>query len=111
MLIEMRTYTFLPGRLPAFLALVEREGLPLQKKHLGQCLGFFTTEVGTMNQVIQLWAYENAGDREVRRTGLTADVAWPGYLAKALPMILSQENVLLKPAPFSPTHIAAQAIE
>lgn len=66
MLAEMRTYTLLPGKLLGFLQLVEKECLPLQQHHLGRCLGFYTVEVGPMNQLIQLWAYENAADREQR---------------------------------------------
>lgn len=108
MLIEMRTYTFLPGKMPGYLALLEKEGLALQLRHLGRCLGYFTTEVGTVNQMIQLWAYENAADREERRARMWADASWERFADQALPMILRQENCLLKPTSFSPAPIVAQ---
>jgi hypothetical protein len=35
MIIDHRTYELQPGRVRDFLALYEREGLPVQTKHLG----------------------------------------------------------------------------
>ena len=102
MLIEMRTYTFLPGQMPPYLALLETDGMPLQVKYLGRCLGYYTTEVGVVNQMIQLWAYDDAADREQRRARLWADPVWTRFANTALPMIHRQENCLLKPTTFSP---------
>ena len=42
MIVDHRTYELQPGRLRDFLALYEKEGLPVQKKHLGNLIGFFT---------------------------------------------------------------------
>ena len=109
MLIEMRTYTCLPGKLPALLALVEEQGMPLQVKHLGRCIGFYTTEVGTLNQLVQLWAYDDAADREARRTQLWADPDWTPYADAALPLINRQENCLLRPTPFCAQAVARSA--
>jgi hypothetical protein len=58
-----------------------------------------------LNQVVQLWSYESASDRDQRRARLYDDPQFPAYLEKALPMIQSQENILLKPTSFSPTLI------
>ena len=102
MLIEMRTYTFLPGKMPEFLALVEKVCLPMQLRHLGQCVGFFSTDVGKLNQLVQMWAYKDMNDREIRRVNLYADPDWQSYLDRAFPMILSQENCLLRSTSFSP---------
>ena len=102
MLIDHRTYTFHPGKLQEFLAIFEKEGLPLQRKYCGNLIGYFTTETGELNQVIQLWAYRDAIDRDARRAALWKD---PGFVAlgqKLLPMISRQESRLIKPASFSP---------
>jgi hypothetical protein len=56
MIVDHRTYELQPGRLPDFLALYEKEGLPVQKKHLGNLVGFFTTEVGNVNEIVHIWA-------------------------------------------------------
>ena len=55
MIIDLRTYTMVPGRLKAFLELYEREGLPVQRRHQGDPVGYFVTEIGTNNQVVHLW--------------------------------------------------------
>jgi hypothetical protein len=102
MLVDMRTYTFHPGRLQAFLPAFEAEGLALQTRHCGQLVGYFTSETGTLNQVVQLWAYRDAADRDARRAALWADPDWNRIGEKLLPMIQTQENRLLKPTRFSP---------
>lgn len=102
MLIDLRTYTFHPGKLQVFLPRFEAEGLPLQTRYCGNLIGYFTTETGVLNQVVQLWAYENAADRDERRARLWADPAWQAFGEFALPLIQHQENRLLKPTAFSP---------
>ncbi len=107
MLIDLRTYTFHPGKLGEFLKLAETEILPLQAKHCGECIFYAVTETGTLNQVVQAWAYVDAADRDRRRAALWADPAWQKLGALALPWIQHQENRLLKPTAFSPARRAA----
>ena len=52
MIIDHRTYELQPGRLRDFLALYEKEGLPVQLKHLGHLVGYFSTEVGNVNEIV-----------------------------------------------------------
>ncbi len=102
MLIDLRTYTFMPGKVPAFLNLFEAEGLAIQQRHCGHLVGYFTADTGTQNQVVQMWAYRDAADRDARRAGLWKDEGWLAFGQKALPLISHQENRLLTPTRFSP---------
>jgi hypothetical protein len=104
MIVDMRTYTMVPGRLKAFLALYEAEGLPVQLRHLGKPIGYFTTEIGTQNQVVHLWGYESMADREQRRNAMEADPAWAAYRQKSAASgnLQYQENKILKSVAFSP---------
>jgi hypothetical protein len=102
MIVEERIYTLAIGKAPEYLALYEAEGLATQKPILGRMLGYFYTEFGPLNQIIHLWAYEDLADRARRRAELAAHPAWQAYLAKIRPLIVSQENKLLTPAPFAP---------
>jgi hypothetical protein len=102
MLLDLRIYTFYPGKLQAFLPLFEREGLALQTKYCGNLVFYTTVETGTLNQVVQVWAYRDAADRDARRAALWKDPAWLAFGEKALPLIQHQENRLLKPTAFSP---------
>lgn len=103
MLIDLRFYTFYPGKLAEFLKLSQEEILPLQTKYCGSCIFYSTSETGVLNQLVQAWAYTDAADRDRRRAALWADPEWQRLGAIALPLIQHQENRLLKPTSFSPT--------
>jgi hypothetical protein len=104
MIYDLRTYTMVPGRLRAFLTLYEADGLPVQLRHQPNLIGYFVTEIGTQNQVVHLWGYENMADREQRRGALEADPEWVAYRQKSALAgnVQHQENKILKSAPFSP---------
>lgn len=104
MIYDLRTYTMVPGRLRAFLTLYENEGLPVQLRHQPRLIGYFVTEIGTQNQVVHLWAYENMADREQRRAALELDPEWIAYRQKSALAgnVQHQENKILRSAPFSP---------
>jgi hypothetical protein len=100
MIVEERIYTLQAGQAGAYVAAYEAEGMAIQKPILGRMVGYYTTEFGSLNQVIHQWAYEDLAERTERRARLLADPAWKAYSAKVRPMVLTQENKLLLPAPF-----------
>ena len=102
MIVDERTYTVVTGRLPDYVGLYDAEGKDIQWKHLGTPIGWFMTEVGTLNQAVHLWGYDSFEQRQERRAAMLADPDWQAFFAKIQPLILKQENRLLVPAPFSP---------
>lgn len=102
MLVELRIYTYHPGRLQPLLPVIEREVMPIQLRHLGRLLGYYVSDSGTLNQTTQVWAFEDAGDRERRRAALAADPEWQAVAARLVDAVQSQESRLLKPTSFSP---------
>ena len=104
MIVEQRTYTIKPLRTGDFLELYERAALPLQKKYLGHLVGFFVSEIGPLNQVVHLWAFDSLAERERRRKEMTEDAGWPLYLKelRTLDVVLEQETKILKSVSFSP---------
>ena len=102
--VEHRTYTFRPGTMARWLKKYEADGLPLQKKHLGRPLGFFTTEIGNLHQVVLLWIFDSLDDRDRRRTAMSADPEWQKYMEEiwAMNAIEAQESKILRPTSFSP---------
>jgi hypothetical protein len=102
MIIEHRTYTVAQGRMEEYLALYERAALPLQLKYLGHLVGFFTSEIGPLNQVVHLWRYDSLADRETRRARMNADPEWRAYVKSIAGMFVSQESKILNPTQFSP---------
>ena len=99
MIVEQRTYTIKPLRTGDFLELYERAALPLQKKYLGHLVGFFASEIGPLNQVV-----DSLAERERRRKVMTEDAGWPLYLKelRALDVVTEQETKILKSVSFSP---------
>ncbi len=102
MIVEERIYTALPGKALEYVRMYEAEGLAIQRPILGNLVGYFTTELGPLNQIVHLWAYEDLADRAARRATLLADPRWKAYSAKVVPLLHTQENRILVPAPFSP---------
>ena len=102
MIVEERIYTLHPGKVSEMVKLYGEEGLPLQQRYLGKFIGYFSTETGNLNQVVFMWAYDSLDDRATRRERMAQDPEWQGYLKKVIPLIATQENRILKPAPFSP---------
>jgi hypothetical protein len=103
MIFDHRTHELQPGRLREFLVLYEKEGPPVQKKHLGSLVGFFTTEIGNVNESVHIWAYEDLADRTKRRAAIAADPAWQAYLQKSREYMKHMNNKILVPTSFSPT--------
>jgi len=104
MIIEQRTYTIKPLRTHDFISLYERSALALQRQYLARMIGFYTSEVGTLNQVVHLWAYDSLEDRDARRKAMQSDPGWPFYLKalQDLDIVISQESKILRPVSFSP---------
>ena len=102
MIVDMRVYTCVPGRMAEWVALYEKEAWPLQKQYLGNCLGWYTSIEGKLNQVVHLWGYESQADREQRRAAMAKDPAWQGYLAKGPAKLQSMFSTLLLPTNYSP---------
>ena len=69
---------------------------------VGEPIGFFVTEIGTLNQVVHLWKYDSMADREQRRAKLAGAPNWGDYLDAATPFLLRMENRILVPTAFSP---------
>lgn len=103
MIVDQRTYTLQIGKLRDFLALYAAEGLHVQTEHLGAPIGYYTTEVGDVNQVVHLWRYADMADRERRRAALEADPRWLAYRRKAGAdgQVLRQFNTILREVDFA----------
>lgn len=103
MIFDLRTYTLRTGGIKTFLDRYEQDGLPVQSRHLGPPVGYFTTEVGELNQIVHLWKYASMADREQRRAALEADPLWKAYRAHPdnAGLVLNQHNSILRSAPFS----------
>ena len=102
MIVEQRTYTLKPGATSEYMRVYETEGFAIQEPILGRLVGWYTTDFGSLNQVIHMWAYDSYAERERRRAQLGSDPRWQDFLPKIQRLILRQENKTMIPAPWSP---------
>jgi len=105
MIVEQRTYTLFPGKVPEYMKLYEEEGLAIQAPILGNLLGWYYTDFGPQNQIVHVWGYKSYEDRDKRRATLHASPEWKAFLQKILPLIRHQENKTLLPAAWSPQEL------
>jgi hypothetical protein len=100
MFVEMRLYTLHTGKVPEYLKMYQEEGMAIQTRILPAMVGYYFTEIGPLNLIVHMWAYEDLKQRSEYRAKLGADPGWQAYLKKLQPLILSQESRILNPAPF-----------
>ena len=102
-IVECRTYGFRPGTVQAFLKRYQEKGYPVQRRILGEPVGYYYTEIGPLNQVVHMWAYASLAERTEKRQRLFADPAWRAYLQESAREdgLVSQETKILRRAPFS----------
>ncbi len=100
MYVEERIYTLQVGKAAEYFKNYEQFGMKVQLKHLPNMVGYYTTEVGELNLVIHMWAYDDLNERDRRRAAMQADPEWQAYLGKNRPFMISQETRIMKCAPF-----------
>ena len=99
MLIDLRTYRILPGRVPAQLDLYSKLGYPVQLRYMGEPLCYLVAETGAAQHVLHGWVYESAADREAKRAKMVQDPDWKLFLAENAKAghIIEQKNWLMTP--------------
>ena len=102
MLYELRSYDFAPGNAVRYLDLFRREGLPLLTAHL-PLAGYWQTEIGPLNRLHHLLAYQSLSERMARRAAFMADKIWTeGFLPRGMALVQRQESHLLQVVEGSP---------
>jgi hypothetical protein len=109
MLYEIRTYRLKNGAIPEYLKVVGETGIEIQRKHLGNLVGYFSSEIGPINEIVHIWGFDTLDDRQARRARLAADPEWQAFLPKIRDLIVTAENKVMSPATFSPIGGSAPA--
>lgn len=105
MIHELRTYTCMPGKLPAVLSRFEKATLPLFMKHGIRNGPVFTVAVGESNLEIKyIVEWDSLTERDRAWGAFRADPEWQKALAESEkdgPIVTQISNQLLQAAPFS----------
>jgi hypothetical protein len=96
MIYELRTYTLVPGKQAEYLKLSGDLSRKIRGDDYGKLEGFWSTEFGTLNQLVHLWSYADLNERERLRTALGQNERWrTEYVPQIRPLLIAQENKIL----------------
>ncbi|MBS87442.1 MULTISPECIES: NIPSNAP family protein [Sphingobium] len=95
-LVDLRVYTIRPRRMADFIDVWDRLGMPVQMRYFDPPIGMFTGAVGTLNQLVHLWGFDDMGDFERRHAARDKDAGWPAYLEASVDLVVAQETRLIR---------------
>jgi hypothetical protein len=95
MIVEEREYQIIVGKVKEFWSLYREVGLPIQLRHIGPPLGFFSIDIGDISNFVHMWLYRSHSDREDRRHRLHEDPDWQAYLPQSQKYILAMRTRIL----------------
>ncbi|GEM_PF-1646378 len=97
MIYEMRTVTYKPGAMSEVLSVNQKTHEIFSPKY-GETLGLWTAEIGALNRLWRLCAYDDYGDYRQKRAALAKDARWQNeHLSKVSHHILQHEARMLTP--------------
>ena len=101
---ELRTYTLEVGKLGEAMRLYREKGWPALEAggFDAKLVGYFTSDVGTINQLVHLWRFDDDADRRAHWRRLFKDGPFMAFASELGPLILKQESQLLLAAPWGP---------
>lgn len=105
MIVELRTYIALPGRLPALLKRFREHTVALFERHGIRQGGFYTTLVGPdANELTYTLLWNDLAEREAKWAAFQADPDWHKVRAESEkdgPINALVSNKLMVPTDFS----------
>ncbi len=101
MIMEHRIYTMRPGNVGAFVQAQIDRGFDLMEPLLHNCVGYFDTTGGQMNQIVHLWAFDDLEDWRARYNAVYGIPELQPYFLTVRPLMLAQEVKMLTPAPLA----------
>ncbi len=91
MIYELRTYSFHPGKVPAWLDLVPQ--ILAARADADRCRGYWTTEFGLLNQGWHLWAYASLDERARLRAEFANNDRVQKELVSAVRSLLQRQDI------------------
>ncbi len=98
MYIELRTYSLVPGGSAEYLRAYNERARDIQVAILGKLVGVYQSEVGELNQIVFLWAFDSLDERQRRRRDLMADTGFTEFRKSTRHLLVRQESRLLSAA-------------
>ena len=101
---EKRTYDITVGQMAEVVRLYSTLGYPaLQAGGFSKKLvGYFTSDTGTLHQLVHLWKFEDDAARRDHWKRLFVDKPFMAFAAQLRPLLKNQDVQLLLAAPWGP---------
>lgn len=98
---DMRIYDLQPGSTPQYQAAVREVGLKVREDHGVKLAGWYYTDIGPLNRVVHIWAYESFAHFEQAREAVRSDPRWQDeYLPRVRGLIVRQQDMIMQAADF-----------
>jgi hypothetical protein len=95
-LYELRTHTLRPGAIGDMLKLAGTVEHDIRKDDYGKLEGYWSTDIGPLNRVMQLWSYRDFNERAQLQDELAKNSRWTAeYDPLVRPLIVRQDVRLL----------------
>ena len=103
-LYELRTYTLYVGKMAEAVKLYSEQRYPALEKggQSKKLVGYFQSDVGTINQLVHLWKFDDDADRRRHWASLSSNADFTASAGEFRPMVMTQEVKLLTAAPWGP---------
>lgn len=101
MLYEIKTYQIAPGRMRDCVNLYTEHGYKHFKPFEQNLLGYFVSEVGELNQLVQMWKFDSYSQRQIMLETLRADPEFTAFIARLAPLLQQQRSMFMSAAPFA----------
>ena len=103
MVFDFRMYTFKPGAIPSYMAAVEEVAIPIRKRHGVKLAGWYYSDVGDLNQVTHIWAFDDLKHLKEAKEAVTTDPEWSGtYIPRVSGLLVAQNTYLMNTSEFGP---------
>ena len=99
---ELRTYSVVVGKMSELTRLYESEGWAALSKHPKKLIGYFTGDIGALNELVHMWKFDDDADRRTFWDAVYADAEFMTFARLMRPLLITQENKLLMAAPWGP---------
>jgi len=98
MIHELRTYTVKQGSLPEVIKNSSTVSRKIRGDNYGKLEGYWSTEIGPLNQVVHLWSYSDLNERARLRAELAKNQRWvQEYMPLNKAILVRQDIRLLNP--------------
>jgi hypothetical protein len=101
MIYDMRTYDLQLGAVQKYMDAVREVALPIREDHGVKLAGWYSTDIGTLNRVVHIWAYRDYAHFDEARQAVRNDPRWANdYLPRTKGLIVRQQDMIMKGSDF-----------